>query len=447
MLRAFVVLMAGLWITFPLTAVAQSDPVASRQAQLQAQLNDIERQIAAQQSLLDVASGQRKTLQSEVNALNAEIKKAQLQIQAINLSIEQLNGGIATDNRKLASLSEKLARERESLANIMRETQMFDESSAVTVALSAQNVSGFFADLDAFAQLKVALSKSFDQIHATSVATEQEKSVLEDKRTEQQELRTEAQLAKQRVEAKEKEKNQLLTQTKGVEANYQKLIANNQKSAAQIRAELFSLAGGGGQIPLPTAIALAKKAAAATGVRPAFILGVLRQETNLGANVGQCLLTNSPNKGDGRRKTTGAFVAGVMKPTRDVDPFIQVTTSLGLDPYSMPVSCPPSYGYGGAMGPAQFIPSTWVLYKDRVARLAGHPNTPANPWDNQDAFTATALYMAYLGADKQTFSAERTAALKYFAGSNYNKPAYAFYGDSVMEFAADFQSDISQLGL
>jgi hypothetical protein len=60
---------------------------------------------------------------------------------------------------------------------------------------------------------------------------------------------------------------------------------------------------------------------------------------------------------------------------------------------------------------------------------------------------ATAMLMADNGADAQTPSAERLAALRYFAGwTNARKPAYAFYGDGVMEFASRFQKDINQLG-
>ncbi|OYV28005.1 MAG: hypothetical protein B7W98_00505 [Parcubacteria group bacterium 20-58-5] len=41
---------------------------------------------------------------------------------------------------------------------------------------------------------------------------------------------------------------------------------------------------------------------------------------------------------------------------------------------------------------------------------------------------------------------ERLAALRYFAGwTHANNPAYAFYGDGVMEFASQFQQDINQL--
>jgi len=425
------------------TSMAQA--VTNRQQELQSQLNDLENQIAAQQQLLDTAQNQHQTLQTQINAFNAEIKKTQLQIQAINLTIKKLNGDIGVHNQTLSQLSAKLEAEKESLAQILRQTQMLDAYSFVSVALGSQNVSAFFSDLDAFTSIKSSLAASFSEIEQTSVSTEAEKETLETRLAEQQQLRQVAQAAKQSVQAQEAQKQQLLTQTKGIEANYQKIIATNRKTAAQIRTELFSLAGGGGQIPLPTAILLAKQAGAATGIRPAFILGILKQETNLGANVGQCLLTNTPNKGDGKGKNTGTLIRGVMKGTRDVDPFMALTAALGLDPFAMPVSCPQSTGYGGAMGPAQFIPSTWASYQTRIAKLAGHAGSPANPWNTLDAFTAIALYMTDLGASAQTTAAERTAALRYFAGGYYRNPAFAFYGDNVLRFAADFQEDINQL--
>lgn len=447
MRRFFIFIFLCAFGTLPGAALAQNiaQAVTNRQQELQNQLNDLENQIAVQQQLLDTAKNQSQTLQTQIDAFNAEIKRSQLQIKAINLAITQLSGDIGVRNQALSRLSAKLVAEKESLAQILRQTQVLDGYSVVSVALGSESVSGFFRDLDAFVSIKRALSDSFEQIEQTSLSTEAEKEKLTERLSEQQQLRQVAQVAKQSLEAQEAQKKQLLEQTKGIEANYQKIIAVTKKTAAQIRTELFALAGGGGQISLPTAITLANQAGAATGVRPAFILGILKQETNLGANVGQCLLTNIPNKGDGKGKNTGTFIRGVMKGSRDVDPFISITSALGLDPFSMPVSCPQSTGYGGAMGPAQFIPSTWASYQNRIAKLAGHMNSPANPWNNLDAFTAIALYMTDLGAAAQTPSAERTAALKYFAGSYYRNPRFAPYGDNVMRFASEFQSEIDIL--
>lgn len=443
----------------PPAALAQSTSaaVSNRQQELQNQLGELENQIAAQQRLLDVAQGQRQTLQTQIDAFNAEIKKTQLQIKAINLTITQLNGDIGVRNRTLAQLAARLAAEKESLAQILRQTQMLDDYSVVSVALGSQNVSGFFSDLDAFTSIKRSLAESFSQIEQTSSATEAEKEALLARLTEQEQLRTVAQLAKQRVQAQEQEKQKLLAQTKGIEANYQKLIAASQKTAAQIRSELFMLRDSAA-IPFGTALTYAEQAEKATGTRAAVTLAVLKQETNLGENLG-----------------TGTWRVD-MSPSRDQPVFVYITQVLGFNPDQMPVSKKPSYGWGGAMGPGQFIPSTWVCYggfvnintnscsppsgfnssfwqgpwqyttsKDRVRKLLGG-SSPSNPWNAQTAIMATAMLMADNGASARTPAAERLAAQRYFAGwANANKRAYAFYGDGVMGFASQFQRDINQL--
>jgi hypothetical protein len=167
----------------------------------------------------------------------------------------------------------------------------------------------------------------------------------------------------------------------------------------------------------------------------------LRQESNLGTNVGQCLLTN-PQTGAGKGKNTGTVIKNVMNPTRDVPPFLDLTARLGIDPYSQVVSCPQSIGYGGAMGPSQFIASTWRLYEKRIESATG--DSVANPWDAQDAVMATALYLADLGAGTQTYTAERKAAGEYYAGSKWATLGL-LYASSVLSFAEQYQTNIDFL--
>jgi peptidoglycan hydrolase CwlO-like protein len=459
MRRFFFFVLASVFVVVPSMVRAQdaSQEVANRQQDLQAQLTTLQSQIAAQQQLLDVAQNQHQTLQTQIDAFNAEIAQAQLQIQAINLTIEQLSGNIDVHDQTLSSLSTQLAAEKESLAQILRQTQVLDNYSIVSVALGSQDVSGFFSDLDAFTAIKSDMADSFSQIQQTSSSTEAEKEALQARLAEQEQLRTIAQLAQQQIVSQQNQKQELLTETKGVEANYQKLIATSQETAAQIRSELFTLRDSAA-IPFGTALTYAEAAEKATGTRAAVTLGVLKQETNLGENLG-----------------TGSWRVD-MAPNRDQPVFVYITKTLGLDPDEMPVSKKPSYGWGGAMGPGQFIPSTWVCYggfvnvntgdctnaagmdwnqywqgpweyvvsKDRVRKLTGE-DSPSNPWSAEDAIMATAMLMADNGAGTQLPADERLAALRYFAGSHANNPAYAFYGDGVMEFAAQFQQDIEQL--
>jgi len=91
---------------------------------------------------------------------------------------------------------------------------------------------------------------------------------------------------------------------------------------AKIKARLFTLAGvADTDAPnFEQAYAYAKAAAAQTGVRPAFILAILTQESNIGKNVGMCYLQNDTT-GAGININSGSYVANVMKPSRDVAPF------------------------------------------------------------------------------------------------------------------------------
>ena len=436
-------ILIGLVFILATGSLVYAETQAEREARLRAELAQVEKEIAEQQVLLDVKSGERQSLERDVAVLEGQINKAQLAIRQRNLTIAQIANDVDDRTQAVRDLDEKILREKASLAQLIRKTNEIDELSFPEMILGNKDLSTIFSDIDSFEVVKVSLSNSFELIADTRAALQNQKIVLENKQIEEQELRSIQELEKQQIESRKGERNEILRVTKGEEAVYQQLIKEKEKTAAEIRTALFSLRDSAA-IPFGDAYDYAKEASAKTGVRPALILGILKQETNLGENVGQCLLTNVPNKGDGKGKNTGRFFDQVMKGSRDVDPFLEIVGELGLDPYGQVVSCPPGYGYGGAMGPAQFIPSTWILYKNRLGKATGQ--NPPNPWDPRTAIFATALLMADNGADKGTREAERLAALRYFAGwTNARKPSYAFYGDGVMELADAMQRQIDIL--
>ena len=411
-------------------------------AALQAQLDQIEKDIANNQGTLSVLQEQRTTLERDIKILDNKIRIAQLNIKQSDVKLTQLKGNITEKQKSIVQVDAKVARSEASLAQLLRRTREIDDISLTQLALG-ESLEQFFQDIDDFQSIQKSLGESFIEMAALREDLSGHKAALEEKEDEAKKVRQVQVLAKQAVVEDEKKKKSILTATKGQEKTYQQLIAEKKKQAAAIRAALFGLRDSGA-IPFGTAYQYAKDAEKQTGVRAAVTLGVLRQETNLGENVGQCLLTNSPDKGDGKGKNTGRAFNQVMKGSRDVDPFMAITAELGLDPFSQVVSCPQSSGYGGAMGPAQFIPSTWMLYKDRLASITGQ--SPPDPWSARTAIFATALLMADNGADKGTRASERLAALRYFAGwANAGKSAYAFYGNGVMGYADEYQADIDIL--
>jgi hypothetical protein len=95
------------------------------------------------------------------------------------------------------------------------------------------------------------------------------------------------------------------------------------------------------------------------------------------------------------------------------------------------------------------MPATWQIYKERVAGITG--NEPPSPFNNADAFTATALYLkdGLTGCQtiyKTIFSQENCAAAKYYAGGKWRSyMSVGRYGYRVAERAADFEEDIEIL--
>ncbi len=439
-----------LWITAGCLAVvfswgvtlvfAQSDTAGSAQtdayrAKLQAQLDDLEKQIGAQQTILDETKKQDVSLQRDIKILDTQIAQAKLQIKARDIAIAELQTGVVQKQKTISTLNTKMGDELDSLAALLREKNRLDSTSPAVAAFSAKSLSEFFIDVDTFDQINKKLQASFAEITNTKDLTKRQQDDLQSQLDEETQLRQVQQLQAQQISQQQSQKQKILADTKGQEKAYQALITKNKQSAAQIRAALFQL-NGSAAISFGKALDYANEASKATGIRPAFLLGIIREESNLGSNVGK-----------------GTYAAD-MHPTRDVPIFLAITASLGLDPNSMPVSKKQWYGWGGAMGPAQFIPSTWAGYagyvkpdyhyessKDRIGKLTG--NQPPNPWNPEDAFMASAIYLTDSGAAAQTPAAEFKAAMCYLAGcGNANKADLQFYGQQVAQFAAQYQCQI-----
>ena len=411
-------------------------------ATLQAQYDELQKEIAVQQQIIKDTQAKKNTLQGDVTLLNAQIKEAQAQINAKNITIKQLSAQIVKKNAVIGQLSERIERGKESLASVLRQTQMLDDYSAVSVALGAKSVSEFFSDLDAFVSIKTSLRNLFVNIRAAKAQTEEEKADLAAKQNQTADAKYVVETKQKQISSDKTQKQQLLAITASQEIEYKKVLAERQAKAAAIRAALFPLRDAGA-ITFENALAYAKEAQAKSGIRPALLLAVLTQESNLGANVGQCYLTSDAT-GAGVGKNTGTPFAKVMSPTRDVPPFLALGLQLGFDPHRQVVSCPiaSAGGWGGAMGPAQFIPSTWSLYAARVASARGV--AVANPWDPQDAIAAMSLYFDDLGADAGGYTAEHRAAAKYYAGSKW-ATAGRGYANSVLALAESIQSNIDFL--
>lgn len=401
---------------------------------------------------------QSASIQTELSKLTTQIKQTQLSIDKKNVVIKQLGNDIALKDQTVNQLNTKLENGKEDLAQLIKKKNELDDISLTEIILTQEDFSEFFVNVDTYNLLQNSLEELFNEIREIRGLTEEEKAKLERRKNEEQDVKAEIEAQKKKVQAQQGEQSTLLSYSKKAEATLESYLAEKRARAAQIRSALFQLRDAAG-ISFGDAVKYATIAGKATGVRPALILAILKQESDLGKNVGTCNRAGDPET---KKYTSimpgplhyanylanGKSCSGAASPCSwrdDQTTFKDITAKLGMDHDTTPLSCPIASvgGWGGAMGPSQFIPTTWKSYEGRIASALG-VKTP-NPWNPEHAFTATALYLADLGAANGGYTAEHTAAAKYYAGNNYAGGPGQSYGTSVLSHATGFQEQIEFL--
>ncbi len=391
-------------------------------------------------------SQEKNNLQNAIYSLRKRIDSLDYQIYQNNLIIKDLGIQIEDTTESIKKISQEIVEKKKNLGNILRSIYYQNKRSSIEILLAEEDFSNFFDDLVSLETLNKKNKELLDNIKNLKSNLEKKEDELGLEKNDLEKM-VQIQYVKkaENAEAKKQQEHYLAI----TEQQYQQQLREKQEvqqKAAEIKNRIFEMVGVPEAPTFGEAYEIAKQVGNMTNVRPELVLAVLTQESNIGKNVGQCYLKD-PNTGSGVVAYNGKTVARVMKPSRDVSPFLTITKELGRDPYETPVSCPMSYGYGGAMGPAQFIPSTWIIYKNRIQALIGRA---PDPWNIRDSFMAAAVYLSDCGGTSHTYNSEFNAVLSYFAGPNWYNSSYREiykrdYGYPVMNIVKRYESDIAQL--
>lgn len=410
---------------------------------LEKQLEELEVQIAEDQAMIDKYKSKGKSLQSEIDRLNANVNKLNLQIKAVTLSIQKLDREITENHGQIKTTQDKMSLNKETLTRSLQSIYANESSSLVEILLRKPRLSDFFGDINDLMVFQESLRDTLEKVINLRDELLDEQEALAIRKNDAAQLKKYQDAQKKSLSATKEEKAGLLKETKGNEKKYQELVKEKQKTAADIRNRIFRFLGGG-ELAFGEAVKIAQVAEKAIGVRAALVLAVLTQESSvdgvIGANLGKCYY-NTP-----RNNSSRSVMSNSQKPA-----FLALMSALGMDPEKTPVSCPITSdgAYGGAMGPAQFMPNTWSLYKERISSITG--GNPASPFNNLDAFTGTSLYLkdGLSGCQsiyKTLFSQESCSAAKYYAGGGWRSyMSVGRYGYRVAERAAGFADDIAVL--
>lgn len=403
---------------------SEAQGVAQLKDDLNQHLEEVQQQIEVYRGQIKQKSADAKSLKRDIAILDDQIAQSELEIEQTELAIKKFDIVLEAQKQEIAKVDEQLGQRRVLLSEYLRTINDYDQKSLSEVLLENQNFSDFFNEMQSLDEIQDKIRIGFQEILSLKNKLEEQKVGLERERQQQDDLRRLQQLQQRSQQEQKDKKKDLLAKTKGQESLFNALMKKAYSDSASIKNQLYLLEGVGLSMTIEEALAHAEHVSEKTGVRPAYLLAVLKEESSWGTNVG-----------------TGFWQTDMNQ--RDHQAFLAICKKLKVDPNKMPVSRRPSYGWGGAMGPAQFLPSTWLDLEPEIIQLTGH--NPPNPWDIDDAFVAAGLKLANNGANLGVPDAEWKAAMVYFAGGNWNNPLYRFYGDSVMELAQTIQEQVDMI--
>lgn len=353
---------------------------------------------------------QLKDAQTELVTQQSSLSKNQTQIAATKARITKLIADIASKERELNNLNDQANLNKMMLGEYIR--QMYyanqEQDPVIELTMFQGNLSDMVAGSDSMLSIKAKMLDSLQVISDAKTQAEQAKDDLANQQSDHKQL----------LQTQQVQQSAIVSDIQDTQATLKELNDKLNK----LRSDLASLLGT--NISTDDVKKAASIASGATGVRKSFILAELTQESGLGRYTGGCTYKNTR-----------------VKPA-DATAFKGIMKELGYDINSKKISCAGSIGYGGAMGIAQFMPTTWLGYKSYISGATGH--NPPDPWSVIDGIMGMAKKLANGGATSK--SGEHDASMRYYCGttkpaSSAIKAACNNYANNVQRLASGFENN------
>lgn len=233
-------------IIFGMPTLVHADEASDIQAQIDKnnqQVRALEAEIAAFQKELDVLGEKKNTLKSTVDSLTlsqkqlaSQIKITQNKIASANLQIKELSLSIGDKETTITS-------NQKAISKALRNVAEDEQSSLIIKLISSHSLGDAWQRTEQFVQFNRKLVDSVIVLRSARTTLATNRDQVTKTKANLVSLNKDLLSQKRSVDASKNAQQQLLTQTKNQESNYQKLIAQKQAAEKDFERELINLQG------------------------------------------------------------------------------------------------------------------------------------------------------------------------------------------------------------
>ncbi|OGI21946.1 MAG: hypothetical protein A2808_02255 [Candidatus Moranbacteria bacterium RIFCSPHIGHO2_01_FULL_55_24] len=365
------------------------------------------------------------SLQSDLNQINSTLSATQAAIARVQRLLRETESNISSKEQEISLLENQLTLDKHVLKGLLQELYYSHNAPLVEVMLAESDVQDILQTNDSLFSTQEKIQALIGEMSDAKERIAEEKMSLEDTKDDHETL----------LEVQNRQKQGLVLEKNETASDLEdqaKVVSRLKSELSELQGDLNKLLGKSyNAADIQEAVEFASNK---TGVPKGFLFGVLKMETNLGANVGGCTYAQVEDGAQANYKKGKLSKRSWQTFQYRRDIFKKITSELGIDYRKQKVSCNPSgyTGTGGAMGVAQFMPDTWMGYKAQVASVTGH--NPPSPWNLTDGVMAMALKLKRVpGVTEGKEAAYRRAAAAYLGTS------YAPYINGIIYWSKNYK--------
>ena len=240
---------------------AQTDE--EKMADLKVQIQALEQRAQQLKGTISQTQEQVNTLKNQIINLKNQMASLQTQISLTGKKIDKTKIEINNVQNNIFDTQEKIGKQKNTIGQLLLFMARRDKDNLLSIILKNNDLSDYFRQTQSAMAVNTNLINLVDDLQNTEDQLSQNKNNLEEKKSDLESLKQQQNAQKVSLGQATKDKDQLLKDTKGQEAQYQKMLAEVERQESVFFSQLRELETrviqGGLYIVHVTASALPKK--------------------------------------------------------------------------------------------------------------------------------------------------------------------------------------------
>ncbi|MCL5666867.1 MAG: peptidoglycan DD-metalloendopeptidase family protein [Patescibacteria group bacterium] len=244
-IKAILVIILSLVLNFSRVSAETADNAVDslnlQKQERQKKLDALNKQIKDYTQQIATAQSSANTLKNQITIYDKQITATQLQIEAKQTQIEDTSLQISELEKLIDQKTKDIAENRKILAELIVQLNEFDNSYVLKTTLASGNLSDFLDQVQYTQNFQDKIYQLVQKIKDLKAKLESDEQDLKVQLANLQDLKEELEISQESLTAQRDQKQTLLTQTRGLESNYQRLLASSKNEELSLQKEIDDL--------------------------------------------------------------------------------------------------------------------------------------------------------------------------------------------------------------